>query len=251
MTALGIDVKYSADRSQCIGFESENIRFERMQFGCAGELLGAWNDPLNYTAYGSTSLKTMDGIAEVIEKDIARPYFTGYAMFSKITKALLGRAAIGSGYHPKNDIEGAYTAAPLVNLVEGAGEGPAEVQIGDFLVSDESKLGKPRAEMYKEMLLALLFAANEFINWYGREQNGQPVRRVTITVIDPEKSDFSDVAGRDLAMRHGIIREVFGEPMGKLLPKSVDRRNYSEHERFVFGCDKTDLSDLLESHGIV
>jgi hypothetical protein len=240
----------SGAQTRCEGFSSTQIEFKRMEYGYLSELSAIFNDPINYSAYGRTEKKSLEEMSAIVERDISRPIFTGYAMFSKASRALIGRAAIGSGYHPDKNLEGAYQAAPLLDRSDEAGRGPAEVQIGDFLVSDSAKLIGSREAFYKEMLLALINQVSEHIVWRGEKQNGQIVTRVTITVINPEKSTFEGIAQEDLMMRHRVIREIFGEHIGVLFPKSLDPRNYSEHERFVFGCDKEDLTALLETNGI-
>lgn len=247
---LGVAPVSGEHVSRCEGFLSRRIEFKRMEVGFLDELLTEFNNPINYRAYGRTEEKTLEDLTAIVKNDVARPVFTGYAMFSIATKALIGRAAIGSGYHPDKNVEGAYQAAPLLDTSDEAGKGPAEVQIGDFLISDIAKLGGPREDLYKEMLLALINQVSEYIVWRSEKQNGQIVTRVTITVINPEKSPFEGIAQEDLLMRHRVIREVFGEPMGVLFPKSVDSRNYSEHERFVFGCQREGITELLEANGI-
>lgn len=234
------------ESTSCTSIESENLRFRRMEMKDVGPLLLLFNRTVNFQAYGTTVPKTTDAIERMVERDISRPFYTGYLIESKTTGEILGRGAIGSGYLPKEnvDIAGSYKAAPLE---EGKSEGPAELQIGDFLVSEPAKLGptgKSREELYREMILTLVFASKAFAE-LEELQGEQPVKRVTVTVMNPDSSGFSSVAYDDLVMRKTVIERIFGMPSGVLLPKSIDPRNYSEHPRLVYASDTSGLDELL------
>jgi hypothetical protein len=230
----GVAIQYSGEGS-CLHFKSESFDGERMRMELIPQLLALFNDPENLAAYGSTKPKTLDVIARIVQRDVERPVFTGFAMVTK-TGELLGRVAMGTGYAPSRhfDGEGSYVAAPTA---DEEGEVPAEIQIGDFVTSDVAlleKTGKTRRALYEEMIETIIQVAKDAIG-RGYTQNGQPVSRITITVINPEKSDLEGSALEDLQMRNSIISGIFGKHAGILSP--VDPRNYSAHERFVYAYE--------------
>ncbi len=233
----------------CTCIESLNLRFRKITASDAVPLLDLFNETVNYQAYGKTAPRTLDDISKIMDRDIVRSFYTGYVIESIATGEILGRGAIGAGYSPRDDLDvlEAYVAA---SVDEEDGEGPSELQIGDLLSLEPTKLlptGLSREILYKEMILTLILATKTFSE-FGERLNGQIVNRLTISLIDPLISDLTGVALDDLVMRKKIIDSIFGEPLGVLLPKSIDPRNFSEHPRLVYGCDINALESLLSKH---
>lgn len=226
-----------------------DLTLRRMFMSDAPLLLSLFADAVNFMGYGSGSPKTIEQVCAFVQSDADRFYYTGYII--ECAGVVLGRVAIGRGYFPEDDTIGAYEAAPLDEGLSG--DGPAELQIGDFLTEDPAILAATKlmkAELYKNTILMILAIADKFIR-SGVLMNGQPVKRVTITVIDPSKCDVSEDSALNLLAKTSVITEIFGAAVGFLPPKSIDKRNYSEEPRNVHSIESSDLPLVLARHLLI
>ncbi len=204
--------------TSCSYIESENLRFRRMKISDAVPLHTLFEDAVNYQAYGKKGGEPAEVVLSMVEKDISRPYYTGYLLETLESRQILGMGALECGE-----------------------AGPSELQIYEFLSSEPEKLGltgKSREGLYREMVLTLIVAAKNFID-IDELQDGRKIERVVITLRDPKTSGFSGVALDDLEMRNAVIESIFGEPSRILDPKGSSLR------RFVYACEIAGLDALL------
>ena len=136
-----------------------------------------------------------------------------------------------------------YVAAPL----DGTGDGPAEIQMGDFLIpplSNDPFAWAEHEERFKYVTESIMILASHLI---GKNilQNGERVKRLTVTVIDdPRTLPVND--RRVVEMKKRVFESLGLENLGILLPKSIDTRNYSEDQRIVMGISAEGLAAKVE-----
>ena len=210
-------------------------------------------------------LRLVGGYSESWEREFegGNP-FTGYAMYKLSDDSIIGRMAAGTGYKPSEDlvaqeIDGvlSYKAEPwtreeMLEVPITDDRGAAELQIGDGV---DTRL--PRKEFiaaYKACILASIVIAHQF--WDKVKQDGVYPRRLTITIINPEKCKLYkqlEVAEIDLLASKRKVLEGFGfKERGSLFASDVgapiDLRNYDNHVRDVMVLTKHEVAVAFERH---